>query len=129
MTDEFINERVHDYFCTDTLQHIIAITAQHRGHRLGTKVLVSEDQYRRMQTSPEEKEEVLELLRKEIREFATRMNLPEIRRLRAQWTMESQQDIRAMLNEEAARALAAQMAEDLGGLEPGETVNWINEGF
>lgn len=55
------------------------------------------------------------------------------RHLRATWSMEAQQDMRAIHNLEAERELAAMMADEMMNYETDcpkkEATNWRQEGF
>ncbi len=133
MTDvDFNNATVSDVFLPENFTHVIGMMVRHNGQKIGAKCTVSEDQYRRMQTAPEEKEMILDMLRDEIRRFASRLPPEPIRRLRATWTMEAAQDLRAMhgLNTDM---LMEELARDMGlsrrWYGEADRVNWKKEGF
>lgn len=114
--EELEDLRIHEIFSPDTFNHIIGFQARWRGHRIGAKITMSEECYRQYQNDPTHKLCIRELLIEEMRAQAARLRVPEEepqRRLRARWTMEAEQDLRAMHNLDAEALMADLLASEL----------------
>ena len=131
--------------------HIVGVQCRWHEHRLGAKITMSEETYRLYQNDPSERLFITEMLMSEIRQQAARLRPPldpPQRRLRAVWSREAQQDLRAMHNLEAEAMMTQLMSRDLlsdtsenvtlvgnnrvwkKGWKPEFLdVNWMKEGF
>lgn len=99
----------HDSFCYDNGLHIVGLTTIVNGnHRLGVRMTVAPEVYENPELMGIAMSTLHDELAVEINKFkdALRLVNQPVRHLRARWTMEAQQDLRAMHNLESEAELA-----------------------
>lgn len=110
--------RTVETFSPETFMHIIGIQCRWHEHSIGANATLSEECYRRYQNDPSERLFITEMLMAELRRQAARLRPPldpPQRRLRAVWSREAQQDLRAMHNLDAEAMLTELMGLELQG--------------
>jgi len=109
-----------------TRTHVIGLSCQRDFYRIGVSA-----SYRNHEgIEPIHLKLIRERLEDELREIVT--HDMQTRQLRATWSMQAQQDFRAIHNLEAEREIAAMMADEMRNYEPDcpkEVLNWREEGF
>lgn len=144
MIVDFTDEVVNEVFNPNNSMYIVGMTVIHQGRRLGSKTTVTPEWHDRIIINPIERRTVLEMLRCEIQRVANELypeiehfNEAEHRHLRARWTREAQQDLRAMHNIDTEQALSQILANEFNRefdynatiMKNSQKVDWKKEGF
>lgn len=136
MTVDFTNEVRTQYTCPATGNIILGLTLDWEGRHYFASISTQPDFWEELQ-NVNRKEELYQLLREEIQlRIEEDVIHPAPRRLRARWTYEAQQDLRAMHNFNAEAALTDILATELehncthwDEVQQNQKVNWKKEGF